>query len=641
MIFLWTLTAINLVLFLAHSYYQKQGDGKRKATIQKVQDEVLNLQKANEDRDQKLEQIQDLVTDLKDSKSLEFLASELQRLSNTTREISKSQETTSKQVNGQIDNLNGEVQQIKSQQANARHHEGLLDSLSQIRQELNTVQSEVDALSKEIEKTSWHLLEQLTNNTQRIDKIEEQGNTNKIDPNEPQAENGNIAKLIKANEQFKKDYLAATNGVSITTQKELEQENNDADEISNPVYKELDYQITSAFSQLTAIKNFPLVTMPVRDSKVLLPTNGKKQSRGIGESRFQPHLLEYFGTKIKSNFSLHFQGAKRKYEPDFVLTIPDRGLFIDIEVDEPYNGMSRKPTHYIGSYDAERNSYFNKNGWVVIRFAEEQVVKEPLECCQFVESVVKTLLEEKTENTPTNPTLIQQWTYDESLEMETNLYRESYLGVTFDIAKAEQADGIEAYASPKSTFSDELVKVDSFRKTPDEPGIAELRQVLENLISEKTCGRFHYIDREYLAYPVKLHQSRLEWILTALDLVTLQELEFELSQIYNFSSEPKPFLFEEDQKKLSTKDLIEIAADYSYYTLISYQKLSGEQTIRTLSHLERTYSPEEDEWWYNSNDYVVAYCNLRKETRTFKFDRIRKIQIVNLNWNQTENNSAI
>jgi len=638
---LWIITGVNLLILALSTISQVQKRKKEIKNVRIINDQLSLLNAEIQINQQKNIELEAHLETLKIASKQTFNDLELQRLTKTVSEIFQSQQKNNQSLTEHIKMLEQKVRDL-----NNRYDEDQLKAdenraIDLVQLQINKVSQETMTLSKELEKTSWHLLEQLTSNNNRIDKIEEQWISSKINVDEKPVENGNMAHLKIQLEKFKKNYLSTQNTSHLTTQKKGEQENNDADEITNPVYKELDYQITSAFSQLTAIKNFPLVTMPVRDSKVLLPTIGKKQSRGIGESRFQPYLLEYFGTKIKSNFSLHFQGAKRKYEPDFVLMIPDRGLFIDIEVDEPYNGMSRKPTHYIGSYDAERNSYFNKNGWVVIRFAEEQVVKEPLECCKFVESVVKTLLEEKTENTPTNPTLIQQWTYDESLEMETNLYRESYLGITFDIATTGQDDEIEAYISPKSIFSNGLVKVDSFRKAPDEPGIAALRQVLENLINEKTCCRFYYIDREFLVDPVKLHQSRLEWILTALDLVTLQELEFELSQIYSFSSEPKPFLFEEDQKKLSTKDLIEIAADFSYYTLISYQKSSDEQSNRTLSHLERAYSPKEDEWWYNSNDYVVAYCNLRNESRTFRFDRIGGIKIINLKWNQTENNTAM
>jgi hypothetical protein len=39
----------------------------------------------------------------------------------------------------------------------------------------------------------------------------------------------------------------------------------------------------------------------------------------------------------------------RPYEPDIVLFDKERNLYIDIEIDEPYDGYYRYPTHNLNS----------------------------------------------------------------------------------------------------------------------------------------------------------------------------------------------------------------------------------------------------------------------------------------------------
>ena len=64
------------------------------------------------------------------------------------------------------------------------------------------------------------------------------------------------------------------------------------------------------------------------------------------------------------------------YTPDVIVHVPQVGLWICVEVDEPWHRRpgdpKRYPSHWIGK-DERRDQYFLERGWVVIRFAEEQV----------------------------------------------------------------------------------------------------------------------------------------------------------------------------------------------------------------------------------------------------------------------------
>ena len=88
--------------------------------------------------------------------------------------------------------------------------------------------------------------------------------------------------------------------------------------------------------------------------------------------------------------------------------------------------------HYIGSYNIDRDAYFNRNGWVVIRFAEEQIVKHPELCCQYVVQVVNSLINDYQYPEGSEKLQVtQQWTYKEAVSMAENNYREQYLNLEF------------------------------------------------------------------------------------------------------------------------------------------------------------------------------------------------------------------
>lgn len=70
----------------------------------------------------------------------------------------------------------------------------------------------------------------------------------------------------------------------------------------------------------------------------------------------------------------------------------NKGLAIDLEIDEPYALPDFTPRHYIeDSSDSMRDSVLNANGWAVVRFAEKQIVESCEICCNFVLSLINSL----------------------------------------------------------------------------------------------------------------------------------------------------------------------------------------------------------------------------------------------------------
>ena len=127
----------------------------------------------------------------------------------------------------------------------------------------------------------------------------------------------------------------------------------------------------------------------------------------------------------------------RPYEPDYVLIDEkeELNLFIDIEIDEPYDGYGRFATHYKGQ-DDYRNQYFNDRGWIVIRFSEKQVHENAKGCCRHIAEVIKSVNEkfsipQELQNLP----IVQEepfWTKVKAEKWAKENYRESYLNVTFN-----------------------------------------------------------------------------------------------------------------------------------------------------------------------------------------------------------------
>ncbi|HAP69256.1 MAG TPA: hypothetical protein DCR04_05940 [Flavobacteriales bacterium] len=116
--------------------------------------------------------------------------------------------------------------------------------------------------------------------------------------------------------------------------------------------------------------------------------------RGTSEAYFEKFLRKEFDDCIKINQVTEDQ----VFYPDFVYVCPDSGIHIDIEIDEPYTLKKGKPIHYIGCGDEDRNDYFIRNNWCVVRFTEEQVLQEPDECTNLLKELVNELVFDTDEN---------------------------------------------------------------------------------------------------------------------------------------------------------------------------------------------------------------------------------------------------
>lgn len=133
------------------------------------------------------------------------------------------------------------------------------------------------------------------------------------------------------------------------------------------------------------------------------------------------------------------------YYPDIVLIDEKTGLMIDLEIDEPYVGSDGKPIHYLTkeyfmqeSIDKKRNDFFIQNGWVVVRFAEEQIIKETKECVDFLYNLIDSVYRFSFDNIEFKGEKIAKWSKDEAYNLGYKRYRHSYLPIEFhDLIIAE------------------------------------------------------------------------------------------------------------------------------------------------------------------------------------------------------------
>ena len=152
-------------------------------------------------------------------------------------------------------------------------------------------------------------------------------------------------------------------------------------------------------------------------------------TQGVSEGFFLSSLKQYFGDKV--NFPdgvFTIKGNFYEYTPDIVYRDPETDLTIDIEIDEPYAGNTKEPHHCNDDgRDRRRDDFFLERNWVVIRFAEEQVVKYPVACAYHLDKVIYRLSglrhDVPAEKLPPIPT----WDSLESTSMARLLHRETYL----------------------------------------------------------------------------------------------------------------------------------------------------------------------------------------------------------------------
>lgn len=183
--------------------------------------------------------------------------------------------------------------------------------------------------------------------------------------------------------------------------------------------------------------SYPVVKMPQAGSLLKLPRKGRAMGKGYKEDDFLQAIIQNITcVEVLNNVHLTIPYYNRPYEPDIVLVDKQLNLYVDIEIDEPYDGYFRFPTHEfsrddnntIVKKDATRDLFFTESGWVVIRFTESQVHLQQQECINYIQDVLNSIYNYSLKET-SNCTSEKQWDYQQAVRWQKEHYREKYLGI--------------------------------------------------------------------------------------------------------------------------------------------------------------------------------------------------------------------
>lgn len=198
---------------------------------------------------------------------------------------------------------------------------------------------------------------------------------------------------------------------------------------------ETTYKVPYSISDSVGTK-FPIIRAPEKECEIKLPVIGRNGKRGACEESLCQKIKELKLHGFYDDLSLFIGKNSIPYEPDIAYIDAQKGIFIDIEVDEPYSGRERRPIHYktkSGTIDDLRNRYFTERGWTVIRFSEKQVHEHPMACLKRVYQLLHEMDAEITMSqclaTETDISPEDMWTEEQAKRKEQNKEREKMLGI--------------------------------------------------------------------------------------------------------------------------------------------------------------------------------------------------------------------
>ncbi|MBP5398290.1 MAG: hypothetical protein J6Y32_06695 [Bacteroidales bacterium] len=171
----------------------------------------------------------------------------------------------------------------------------------------------------------------------------------------------------------------------------------------------------------------------VYDPHVYLDISSRNEAikKGASEDLLLEELLDF-----KDFFSihgpLHLSFPRCSYYPDLVISDKENKILIAIEIDEPYTLEDHTPIHYLNedgiSVDGGRNDIFTSHGFCVIRFSEEQIIRNRTKCAMYILQILNYIRNGENTLPEPLPGLVQKkWTYEDAKRLADARHRESYL----------------------------------------------------------------------------------------------------------------------------------------------------------------------------------------------------------------------
>lgn len=419
--------------------------------------------------------------------------------------------------------------------------------------------------------------------------------------------------------------------------------------------KYIGYNPINIFAQTEPL-NFPYVIMPRANCVIKFPRKGRVGRKGYKEEDFKTYVDKYFKTtfQVFDDRFILIKNSPKPFEPDFTLIDEKNGIniFLDIEIDEPYEGLNdlskRKATHFQYS-DTNRNNAFKNRGWIVIRFAEIQVHQEPNSCCRFIADVIRSINPQFTipptlnSSKPIEP--VKQWTKEEAEVWSSEKYREKYLkipsfGITSDnqtlegVAETELGEKIEEKVVEEKQF------IPPITQKSTNPKIYLINSALQ---SNKYLS-FTYQGASTVTKPIKTTQG----MLTAFCYVKNSERSFNIYEISKLLLKPNYYTERVDRSSEGLEKItntVKTSINYNKHIRMKYTRgawtdietgefKDSQESLRTISNIGIANDVLEEEQInrYNLQGdlHINAFCNRDNIRKTFRFDRIGEIEILDI-----------
>ncbi len=429
--------------------------------------------------------------------------------------------------------------------------------------------------------------------------------------------------------------------------------------------KYIGYHPTNIFAQAGPVV-FPYVAMPEPKCVIKFPRKGRAGRRGVKELAFFAELERHFvsGCKLYGDRILLISSGNNYYEPDISLIDEENGLnlFVDIEVDEPYEGsndiLNRSVSHYQGA-DVNRNSAFTRRGWVVIRFAEIQVHEQLLSCCRFVSDVITSI--NPNFQIPAGlrqeaiPRTVPQWSQEQARIWSLARYREEYLGIeqfgkNSDPARLNDLAETNAEKAAEEEVKEE-VKVPPPPPDSPEPSVHKPELRLDQAVK---AGQYASFTLDGIPTIVKPNEIKDD-VLSGYCYVQNAIRSFPIIKIENLSITSIVFtahLVAKDTTLAHVKTLIHLTITHQKLMRMRYTRsgfgafdvdedgkvsITSPESLKSLRTISKVMKPsiafppgQMLTYKLNDEDYFAAYCHNSLVVKAFRYDRVNELAMLNV-----------
>lgn len=411
-----------------------------------------------------------------------------------------------------------------------------------------------------------------------------------------------------------------------------------------------------AESAETEIYLYPVLLVPFFDTPILDYRTNRYSTGGVMEpvlinalneiSTIEPEI------QILQNISIPINNRTYGYKPDIAIIWREKNIFIDIEIDEPYDLISRTPIHYKGCSDSLRNAYFLDNGWNVVRIAEKQIVDNCPSVVEYIKLCIYYLAEDIRFKTNSSIDRVNRWTYSEALEWAKNGYREAYLGIKKIIipkTKTNEDFDITEFSDFQNGGKSKLVMI-----KPGKDIIADRYDEIRKHIIQK-CNQGKYIVfsvkakcYEYvtLANKISFEQKDASYGVELFDVIEERTIYLRFQEIASFHSlnsitkyeavddddwgkilyeailNSNPVEIEYDtagKGNIRRRTILFVTFWYQFFNEDDNpQKYTAKQLLEIAASLKYKTLAE-----CSSIQYISGYCNYRQSLRTFNVRRIK------------------